>query len=333
MQKKVPQDKILSKKKIIVMIPAYNEEQTISQVIRDIPREINNHFVEILVINDGSKDNTIKEAEKAGADYIISNPTNYGLAYSFQKGMNKALELGAGIIVNTDADNQYNQKEIEKLTIPIIQGKADIVSGNRQVKTLEHMAFSKKYGNILGTKVVQIGAGYKIEDASSGFRAYSREAALKLFVISGHTYTHETLIQAKYKNLKVLEVPIEFKKRLNGDSKLIKSVYSHIKKSSSTIVRTTLMYNSLKFFSYIGIFLIILGAVPMFRWIWLSYIIRDSGQHIQSLLLGSLLMIAGGLSVLLGWIADLLAINRKYLEDIQYRVKKLELGDVKGKDF
>jgi len=318
-----------NKRKIIVMIPAYNEEQTIAQVIRDIPREINDHCVEILVINDGSKDDTVKEAKKSKADYIISNPTNYGLAYSFQKGMNKALELGADIIVNTDADFQYNQKEIEKLIIPIIHGKADIVSGNRQVKTLKHMSFSKKYGNIIGSRVVEFGAGYKIEDASSGFRAYSREAALKLFVISDHTYTHETLIQAKHKNLRVIEIPVEFKKRENGDSKLIKSVYSHIKKSSSTIVRTTLMYNSLKFFSYLGIFLIVLGAIPLVRWLILTYITADGGMHIQSLLLGSLLMIAGGLSILLGWIADLLAINRKYLEDIQYRVKKLELGDVK----
>jgi len=319
MKKDIKNPKI---KRIIVMIPAYNEQKTIGKVIKEIPRKINNTGkVQVLVIDDGSTDNTVEAAKSAGADFILKNTQNNGLAYTFQKGMFKALELGADIIVNTDADFQYNQKEIEKLIRPILYNKADIVSGNRQVEKLHHMSFAKKYGNILGSKVVKWCAGYNIIDASSGFRAYSREAALRLFVISNHTYTHETLIQAKHKNLKVLEVPVEFRKR-NGHSKLIKSVYSHIKKSMSTIIRSTLMYNSMKVLSYFGVILIILGIIPMIRWTWLSYIVHDSGNHIQSLLLGLLLMIFGGFSIMLGFISDLVAINRRHLEEILYRLKK-----------
>jgi len=316
---KMPQKK---KVKLIVQIPAYNEQENISKVIKEIPKTIEGvDIVEILIIDDGSTDNTIAEAKKAGADYVVKNTKNSGLAFTFQRGIESALALGADIIVNTDADFQYNQKEIPKLIKPILEKKADIVSGNRQVENLNHMTLSKKYGNILGSKVVKWSAGYHIQDASSGFRAYNKEAALKLFVTSKHTYTHETLIQASRRNLKVIEVPVEFRKR-DGDSKLIKTVSSHIKKSMSTISRSTLMYNSLKFFSYLGAFLIILGLIPMVRWFWLSYIIHDEGSHIQSLLLGSLLIISGGMSILLGLISDILAINRRYLEEILYRIKR-----------
>lgn len=311
-------------KKMIVMIPAYNEQETISQVIKEIPRKIDKLDVEVLVIDDGSIDKTSEIAKKAGADYILRKKQNSGLAQTFQRGMNKALSLGADIIVNTDADNQYNGAEISKLIEPILRGEADIVSGNRQVEKLTHMPRAKKYGNIYGTKLVSKMAGYKIADASSGFRAYSREAALKLFVLSNHTYTHETLIQAKQKNLKVVEVPVEFRKRESSESRLISSVYGHVKKSSSTIMRTTLMYKSLKFFSYFGTILIVLGLVPMIRWFYLSYFSNQAGQHIQSLLLGLILLIFGGMSVLLGLLADVIAINRRYLEELLYLARKRE---------
>ena len=186
--------------RICVIVPAYNEEQTIAKVISEIPRKIEGvSKVEVLVIDDGSRDNTSEAAKEAGADYIMRNTKNLGLAKSFQKGINKCLERGADIIVNTDADFQYNQKEISKLIRPILEKKADIVSGNRQVEKLSHMTSSKKYGNLLGSRIVRICAGYKIKDASSGFRAYSKEAALKLFVLSDHTYTHETLIRQAIK--------------------------------------------------------------------------------------------------------------------------------------
>ena len=312
--------------KLIVQIPAYNEEKSIVSVIKEIPRKIKGiDKVEILVIDDGSKDNTSSAAKKAGANYVIRNTKNSGLAHTFQKGISKALELGADIIVNTDADFQYNQNEIPKLIQPILENKADIVSGNRQVEKLNHMIFAKKYGNMVGSKVVKMAAGYNIIDASSGFRAYSKEAAMKLFVTSKHTYTHETLIQAQHKNLKVIEVPVEFRKR-EGRSKLIKSVSSHIKKSLTTIMRTTLMYNSLKFFSYTGLTLVALGLIPFLRWFILSFLAGEGGQHIQSLIVGSVLLIAGGLSILLGFIADLLAINRRYLEEVLYLNRKRVFG-------
>ncbi len=312
--------------KLIVQIPAYNEEVNISKVIKEIPRHIDGiDVVEVLVIDDGSTDNTIAEAKKAGADYVVQNVKNSGLAFTFQRGLSSALALGADIIVNTDADFQYNQKEIPKLIKPILTNEADIVSGNRQVETLKHMKFSKKYGNLIGSRVVKFCAGYDLIDASSGFRAYSKEAALRLFVTSTHTYTHETLIQASRKKLKVVEVPVEFRKREGGESKLISSVYNHIKKSMSTIARSTLMYNSLKVMGYLGGLLIIIGVIPILRWLYLTYIINSAGDHIQSLILGSTLILAGGLSVLLGLISDLISINRKYLEEIMYKVKKLEL--------
>ena len=211
-------DKLKKIIKIIVIIPAYNEEKTIAKVIAEIPRKINDTaIVKVLVIDDGSIDRTVEVSKQAGADFILRNPTNLGLAQTFQKGIDKAVELGADIIVNTDADFQYNQTEIPKLIRPILYGEADIVSGNRQVEGLTHMSASKKYGNILGSKVVKWSAGYEIKDASSGFRAYSREAALRLFVISKHTYTHETLIQAARNKLRILEVPIEFRKRKHGE--------------------------------------------------------------------------------------------------------------------
>ncbi|MEM3113218.1 MAG: glycosyltransferase family 2 protein [Candidatus Pacearchaeota archaeon] len=314
--------KVKKRVKLIVQIPAYNEEANIGRVIKEIPKQIDGiDEIKILVIDDGSTDRTIEEAKKAGADYVIKNTKNSGLAYSFQRGMETCLSLGADIIVNTDADFQYNQEEIPKLIEPLLRGEADIVSGNRQVEKLNHMVPAKKYGNILGSKVVKMAAGYHIHDASSGFRAYNKLAAMKLFVTSKHTYTHETLIQASRKNLKVVEVPVEFRKR-NGDSKLIKSVYSHIKKSMATISRATLMYNSLKFFSYIGSFLIFLGLILIGRWFTLSYIIGDGGDHLQSIIIGSLLIMWGGMSLLLGLISDIIAINRQYLEEILYRIKR-----------
>ncbi len=313
--------------KLVVQIPAYNEEETIGKVIKEIPRKISGvSEVIVLVIDDGSTDSTVEVAKKSGADYVYKNTKNLGLAKTFQKGINIALKLKADILVNTDADFQYNQAEIPKLIKPILERRADIVSGDRQIEKLNHMVSAKKYGNIIGSKIVRIMGGNGVKDASSGFRAYNKEAMRRLFVISDHTYTHQTLIQANNQDLKVIEVPVEFRKR-KGHSKLIKSIYSHVKRSSSTIVRTNLMYNSMKTLSYIGVFLIILGAVPIIRWIYLSYVIHDSGNHIQSLLLGSLLIIAGGMSVLLGFISDLIAINRRYLEEVLYKLRKMEKGE------
>jgi glycosyltransferase involved in cell wall biosynthesis len=246
------------------------------------------------------------------------------LAYTFQRAINESLKLGAEIIVNTDADFQYNQTEIPKLIQPILEGKADIVSGDRQIKNLDHMVLAKKYGNIWGSRFVRLCADNNIEDASSGFRAFTKEAALKLFIVSNHTYTHQTLIQATHKNLAVAEIPVEFRKRENGGSKLIGNVPQHIRKSMATIMRTTLMYNSLKTFSYIGMLIIFVGLIPIGRWYWLSYWAGQGGQHVQSIIVGSLLITLGVFSILLGVISDLIALNRRYLEEILYLNRKRE---------
>lgn len=311
--------------KLIVQIPAYNEQDSICEVIKSIPRKMHGiEKVEVLVINDGSKDQTIEEAKKAGADYIISNIGNKGLAYTFQRGINEALKLGADIIVNTDADNQYNQKEIPKIVNPILEKRADLVSGNRKFMSLKHMPGIKKFGNNAGTKIVSLGSGIKLDDVSSGFRAFSREAALRLFVTATHTYTHETLIQAARNRLKILEVPIEFRKRKTGESRLITSKWLHAKKTVSIMVRSSLNYQPLKVFSNLGLILITMGLILYFRWIWYTYL-GPGGDHLQSLLVGAVLIIFGGLSVFLGFIADMLATNRRYLEEILYRIRKAEL--------
>jgi len=313
--------------KLIVQIPAYNEEESIGDVIRSIPRKIKGiSEVRILIIDDGSSDKTVENSKNAGADYIISNGSNKGLAFSFQRGLNEALKLGADIIVNTDADNQYNQNEISKIIKPVLDGKADIVSGDRGVKNLDHMIWIKKRANLVSTSIIASASGQNIQDASSGFRAFSKEAALRLFVLSNHTYTHETLIQGVQKKLRVLEVPIEFKRREKGESRLITSKWMHTKRSLSTIFRTTLMYRPLEAFTKFGLFLIVLGLIPYFRWIWFMYF-GPGGDHIQSLLGGVVLMFFGGFSLIIGLLADLTSINRRYLEEILYRARKAELNE------
>lgn len=300
--------------KLIVIIPAYNEEKTIGEVIRSIPRKIRGiSKVEVLVINDGSKDKTTKEARKAGADYVLSHKINRGLTQTFADGLQEALRLGADIIVNTDADNQYKQEEIPKLIGPILKGEADMVIGNRQVEKLNHMPLAKKYGNILGSFTIRFLTGSKIKDASSGFRAFSREAARQLKLFSYHTYTHETIIQALNKNLVIAEIPITFRKRRYGESRLISGVWSHIKKSAATILRTILMYKAFKVLVTLGLFIMSLGVLGGLRFLYFFFTGNGAG-HVQSLILSSILISIGFTTCVMGILADLISINRKLIE-------------------
>lgn len=311
--------------KLIVTIPAYNEEGSIAAVIQSIPRAIHGiDQVEILVIDDGSKDRTVEVARQSGADHVISNIVNRGLATSFRRGINKALELGADIIVNTDADNQYDQSEIPKLIQPILDKKADIVSGDRQVKTLDHMPKAKKYGNMIGSWVVRRVSGLPIQDASSGFRAFSRDAALQLSVFSEHTYTHETIIEANDKKLVFVEVPCTFRGRDGTSSRLISGVFSHIKKSGITIVRTLVRHKPLKTFTYTGLVLIIAGIVIGSRFLYFYFHGQGSG-HIQSLIFMAVSIMLGFQIVVLGLLADNINANRRINEEILYRIKKEKL--------
>ncbi len=308
--------------KLVITIPAYNEEKTIGEVIKSIPKEIEGiSDVEILVINDGSTDRTVAVAQEAGADHIVSNISNQGLAITFKRGLNKALELGADVMVNTDGDNQYDQTEIPKLIKPILDKQADIVSGDRQIKKLEHMPASKKYGNIIGSWVVRKVSGIQVNDASSGFRAFSREAALKLSVLSHHTYTHETIIEANDKKLAFIEVPCTFRARQGTSSRLIGGVFSHIRKSGITIVRTIIRHKPLKTFVYGGSFLLFLGLVTGIRFLYF-YFSQGGEGHIQSLVLMAVLIVLGFQIIVLGLLADNINTNRKINEDILYYEKR-----------
>ena len=304
--------------KLIVTIPAYNEEKSIVEVVKSIPRTISGiSKVEVLVYDDGSTDGTAQAAKQAGADYVFSHTLNKGLAVTFRDALEKALSLSADIIVNTDADNQYDQAEIPRLISPILHRKADLVIGDRQVEKLAHMPLAKKYGNIAGSFVIRALTGMKVNDASSGFRAHSRECARMLNIVSLHTYTHETLIDAHFKGLTVINVPVTFKKRPHGASKLIKDVGSHIGKSAATIIRSVLLYRSFALLTKLGGFITIIGLVLLGRHLYFALLLGKSEGHIQSLVISSIL-IGVGLNVLvLGFLADLVAYNRKLIESIK----------------
>ena len=229
--------------KVFVMIPAYNEEFTIARVIKEIKQASRDY--RILVVDDGSKDNTFEVAKKAGAHYVIKNKKNLGLAQAFKRGLEECLKLKADIIVNIDADFQYNALEIPRLIQPILDEKADIVLTDRKVLNLSHMPFGKKYGNLISTLVTRFVSGFPVRDAQSGFRAFSRDAALKLNIFSDYTYVQETIIQAVDKKLKILQMPCEFRAR-HGKSRLISNLFSYAKKAGLTIIRSFVRYKPLK---------------------------------------------------------------------------------------
>ncbi len=307
-------------KKLIVTIPAYNEAGSIAEVIKSIPRKIKGiEKVEVLVLSDGSTDGTEEVAKKAGADHVVRNKKNLGLAKTFDKALQTAVALGADVIVNTDADNQYDQGEIPLLLEPILKGEADMVMGDRQVPKLDWMVTSKKYGNMLGSMFVSSVSGIDFNDASSGFRAFTRECAQQFTLLAAHTYTHETILQAGQKDLVVKEVPITFRKRTEGESRLISNVFSHVRKSLLTISRSVMMYSAFKVLNRIGITLIVLGALIGARFVYYYSIGLGSGK-IQSLILAAILVIVGFNTVFLGVLADLISHNRKILESIYARI-------------
>src|SRR3989344_2424398 len=243
---------------LVVMIPAYNEEANIGKVIKEIRDYVKN--AKVLVINDGSTDKTVEVAKKNGADYIISNKYNLGLAQTFKRGLEESLRLGADIIVNTDADFQYNQKEIPKIIKPILEGKADIVLTDRNVWSLRHMPLGKKLGNLLSTAITRFVSGFPTRDAQSGFRAFSKEAALQLNILSRYTYVQETIIQAFNKNLAMLQLPSEFRKR-EGKSRLISSLWKYARNAGIIIIRNYVQYRPLKAFLEIGGFVMLIGFI------------------------------------------------------------------------
>ena len=309
--------------KLIIQIPCYNEEKTLKETYNDLPKYIEGiDEIEYLIINDGSKDKTVEVARNLGFHHIVSFKQNKGLAKGFMAGIDACLHLGADIIVNTDADNQYCGADIEKLVRPILEEKADMVIGERPIDETEHLSWQKKKFQHIGSWVVRLASNTKIPDAPSGFRAYSREAALRMNVVNEYTYTLETIIQAGHNKIAMMSVPI----RTNPEtrkSRLFKSMWAYIKRSSSVIVRSFMMYKPLKFFGTLGTVIFLLGAAIGIR--FLIYYLSGTGDgHIQSLILAAVLILMGVQTFIIGLQADIIAANRKILEDIQYRVRKIE---------
>lgn len=308
--------------KLIIQIPCYNEEETLTIALDALPRKIEGiDTIEYLIINDGSKDDTVRVAREWGVNYIVNFKRNKGLAQGFMAGLDACLRNGADIIVNTDADNQYNADDIEKLG-PILEGRTDIVIGERPVDDVEHWSPLKKKLQHFGSFVVRKASGTDIPDAPSGFRAYSREAAMHLNVINEYTYTLETIVQAGRSKIAMESVPVRTNAELRP-SRLFSSMFGYVKRSMVTIIRAYVMYKPMKFFCLIGGLIFLLGTGLGVR--FLFYFFQGNGAgHIQSLILCSMLIVLGGETILLGFMASLTAANRKILEDIQYRVKKLD---------
>lgn len=311
--------------KLIVTIPAYNEAATIADVIREVPRSIPGiDCVEVLVVNDGSSDDTVAVSKSAGADHVISHAKNRGLALTFKDALNAAVERGADIIVNTDADNHYNQSRIADLVKPILEHTADIVIGNRDIEHLGTMPFLNRYGNRIGSFITTRIAGIPRLDVSSGFRAYSKEAALRMFMYSGHTYTHTTLINAVDQRLAITEVVIPARK-VTRKSRLIPSIPHFIFNAGSTIVRNIILFKPLRFFSVLGAVIFLPGFALGIRFLYFYF--TGSGQgHIQSLIFAAVLMLIGFQVGMIGLIASAIGWNRKVLEELLYQTKKQQLN-------
>ncbi len=309
--------------KLIIQIPCFNEEETLPETVADLPREIDGiDEIEYLIINDGSTDDTVGAAKRSGVHHIVSYAKNKGLAGAFMTGIDACLRLGADIIVNTDADNQYCGADIEKLIRPILAGEAEMVIGERPISDIEDFSPLKKKLQKLGSFVVRKVSGTSVPDAPSGFRAYTRETAMKLNVVSRYTYTLETIIQAGDKNIALTSVPIKTNPKIRK-SRLFKSMGGYIKRSIGTIFRIFTMYKPLKVFAAIGGVMFAVGVLIGIR--FLAYYFAGNGSgHIQSLILAAILLIMGFQTLTIGLLADIISANRKLIEDVQYRVRRLD---------
>jgi glycosyltransferase involved in cell wall biosynthesis len=309
--------------KLIIQIPCYNEAKYLPITLRDLPKKIKGiDRIETLVIDDGSADDTAEVAKKNGVDHIVRFRKHRGLAAGFSAGLEACLMHGADIIVNTDADNQYRGADIPKLIDPILKGQADIVIGDRQTQQIRHFSWLKKKLQKWGSSVVKFLSKTDVPDAPSGFRAISREAALKINVLSNFSYTLETLIQAGNSGLSVKSVPIETNEKIR-DSRLFTGLLGFLKRSGSTILRSYTMYKPLKIFSVLALIFFILGLIPGIRFIYFVYIGHYQG-HIQSLILTAILLIASFLLAVMAVLSDLIASNRKLIEEILRRVRRIE---------
>lgn len=312
--------------KLVIQIPCLNEEKTLPLVLKSIPKKIRGvKKIIILIIDDGSTDKTINIAKKFGVKHFVIHAGNMGLARSFHDGVNYALSIGADIVVNTDGDNQYPQERIPDLIKPILDGKADIVISDRQTQKIAHFSPLKKLLQKFGSYVVNKAAGTQLPDAASGFRAYSKQSLLRLNVVTRFSYCMETIIQAGNKRLAITSIPVDTNPKTR-ESRLFKNIWQHIFRSSMAIVRAYIMYKPHLVFGTLGLGLFILGIVPFARYLVLAFQ-KDPGNHIQSLLLGSVLLMASFLAFTLGIIADLIRTNRSLQEDSLERIKIMQFND------
>lgn len=312
--------------KLIIQIPCLNEAGTLQIALQALPRQVPGFSeVEWLIIDDGSTDDTAALAGRLGVDHIVRHPFNRGLAAAFMTGLDACLRLGADVIVNTDADNQYEAADIPILTGPVLAGQADMVIGSRPIDDTDHFSWIKKKLQRLGSWAVRVASKTRVEDAPSGFRAISRETAMRLNVFNAYTYTLETIIQAGLSNLRVVSVPI----RTNPDvrpSRLVKSISSYVRRSLITILRVVIIYRPLRVFVWVGAIIGGIGAVASFRFLY-YYLTGNGDGHIQSLIFASLFILLGALLWMMGIIAELISTNRKLLERINWRVQRLEDSD------
>lgn len=309
--------------KLIIQIPCYNEAETLEIALNDLPKRLEGiDEIEYLIINDGSKDATVEVAKNWGVHHIVSFKNNKGLAKGFMAGLDGCLRNGADIIVNTDADNQYCAEDIQKLIQPILEEQADIVIGARPIDETEHFSFIKKKLQHFGSWVVRKASNTDIPDAPSGFRAFSREAAMRINVVNDYTYTLETIVQAGREKIAITSVPIRTNAELRP-SRLFNSIWGYVKKSMLTILRAYMMYKPLKCFTYLAIPPVVFGVAIGVR--FLIYYVQGTGSgHVQSLILACTMVIIGFLTFMIGLLADVLAANRKILQETQYQVRRME---------
>lgn len=309
--------------KLIVQIPCLDEADQLPETLAEIPRHIDGvDTIEVLLIDDGSSDGSAEIARQHGVDHVVRSTRSRGLAATFKSGVDAALRLGADIIVNTDSDNQYPGTSIPALVAPILRGEADMVIGDRQIASVEHFSFTKKKLQTLGSWVVRQVSGTSVNDTTSGFRAFTRNAAQRLNLVSDYTYTLESIIQAGKKRLAIAQVPIEARK--TRPSRLVRSNWDYVKRSAATIVRIYAMYEPLKFFSYVSASVILPGVWLSLRYLYFREILNEGQGHVQSVILAVFLLFLGVIIFLIGLAMDILATQRRLVEETLYRQRLLE---------